>query len=294
MKNTVLILLLLITSSVCGQAYHPLIRPNTFWDVHHGDGSQICNVSDGHQYFFEGDTVIMGMEYAIIRAHPIVSLLPVPYCPPYAIDSTTSTIAAFMREDTSAQRVFVFDQSNQQDALLYDHGLQAGDTLNSEYAGQGGTLIVDSIGTTELLDGSGRRVFYLNNGGFYIESIGGSQGLWFPLTMGISFSNIPLCVRENGVQLWGAQCFGYLGTVGLTDVTVPDHLAVTPNPANGTILITMGDEHATFALFDMTGREVLRKQLQTSTGTVNISNLPPGSYIYHFSPQMIKGKLVIE
>ena len=94
MRNSIFVLLL-STSSAYGQVYHPLIRPNTFWDVHHGDIAQICHVSGGYQYFFEGDTLIMGVEYAIVRAHPIVSLLPVPYCPPYAIDSTISSIAAF-------------------------------------------------------------------------------------------------------------------------------------------------------------------------------------------------------
>lgn len=290
----ILILVALCSITTYGQIYHPLIRSNTYWDVLQGTGQDICNTNSGAQYFFEGDTIIMGLEYAIVRSYPIVSLLPVPFCPPYAIDSTNSNVAAFMREDTLARRVYIFDQSEQLDVILYDFSLMAGDTLDP-VIGQGLTLVIDSIGNTTLLDGSERKIFYLDNGFFYIESIGGSAGLIFPLFMGLGWWYTPLCVRENDVQLWGEQCYGYLGSVDLVEMPNPELPSITPNPARGTIRVSgAGDLPTDLIFFDLSGREVLRQQIRTTAELVDISCLRPGSYFYRITAQMITGQIVIE
>lgn len=287
----VLMIVLTPIAAIC-QTYHPLIRANTYWDVHHGDGSQICNVSGGDQYYFEGDTVIMGIEYAIVRSHPIISLLPVPYCPPFVVDSTTSSIKAFMREDTTSRTVHVFDTNNQSDELLFHFGLQAGDVLNSTYAGQGATLMVDSVGTTILLDGAERNIFYLDNGEYYIESIGGSGGLWFPLIMGLGFWEVPLCVRENGIALWGDQCYGYLGSVGIQS-SEQIRIRVYPNPSNGTIQVdTWNKQPITLTLFDTTNQVVLT--FQVSNGQVlDLQDLTPEVYLFRLGTEGPIGRLML-
>ena len=267
-----------------GQTYDPLIRPTTFWDVQHADISQICNASGGYQYFFQGDSIIDGMEYAIVRAHPIISLVPVPYCPPYAIDSSITTIAALMREDTIASTVHVFDPNTQSDQLLYDFTLQAGDTLHSEYAGAGATLIVDSVGTIELANGAVRNIHYLNNGQFYIESIGGSQGLWFPMQLGIGFGYVPLCVRENDVTLWGDECFGYLGPLGVGSLEAPA-IAIFPNPARDHCTITFGGGPTDLQLIDATGRIVQQWSAASSPFEMDLSPVHPGIYLIRTDPQ---------
>ncbi len=262
------------------QSYHPLIRPDAYWDVQHADNSQICNASGGYQYFFQGDTVVAATEYTIVRAHPIISLVPIPYCPPYVIDSSITTIAVLMREDTIARTVHVFDPNSQSDQLLYDFTLQAGDTLHSEYAGAGATLIVDSVGTIELGNGAVRNIHYLDNDQFYIESIGGSQGLWFSMQLGISFAYVPLCVRENGVTLWGDQCFGYLGSVGIEPLEAqPIGIEVFPNPANDHCTIEFSHGPADLQLIDATGRIVRQWPAASSPFQLDLSSFHPGIYL---------------
>ncbi len=278
-----------------GQVYHPLVRTNTFWDILQGDGSQICSLSGGNQYFFQGDdTLIMGQTYQIIRGYPIVNVNPGPYCPPFAVDGSVSTIWAFMREDTTAKKVFVFDQGNNSDALLYDFTLIAGDTLNSYYAGLGQTLVVDSVGDTVLLDGAIRKIVYLNNGEFYIESIGSSQGLCSPIILGTGVWGIHACVSENDIQLWGTQCYGYLG---VSEMFADSAFSVFPNPTQNFLQIERnGRSNGILKIMDLTGRLVFVEEISESTKNIDISQLASDTYIYSFESEnsvKITGKFVV-
>ena len=166
-KLPISILVFIFFQNAFSQSYHQLIRPNTFWEVLHIDGSQLCQYSGGNSYFFDGDTVIQGMEYKKVLSYKIIHLNPGPFCPPYAIDPNIIVTSAFMREDTINKKVYVFDPF-ENDALLYDFSLSPGDTLKSFYPGQGLDLVVDSIQNLILLDGSDRQVFYLNNNEYYM------------------------------------------------------------------------------------------------------------------------------
>lgn len=284
----------IFAGALFGQSYFPLIKPNKFWSVHHGDGSQICSLNGGDQYFFQSDTNIVGLQFQIIRSYPIVNTIAGPYCPPFAIDNSTSTIKAFMREDTITKKVYVYDEANHRTDLLYDFSLVAGDTLFSIYAGQGTILVVDSVSTITLLNGDVRKIFYLNNSEFYIESIGGSQGLWFPIMQGIGSWEVPRCVTENNIELWGSQCYG---TVGISE-TNESSFQIYPNPTQEFLQIKCTNpSQAQLKIFDTAGKLVLTKTLTGNSEELDIKQLQNGTYIYSIESEedssTTNGKFVV-
>lgn len=277
MKKLFALLLLIASTSAFGQNYHPLIRPNLVWQILHGDGAYICNLRDGHQYSFQGDTLISGFTYQKIKTNPIIALNGTPYYPPFAVDGNSPAfLSGLMREDTVARKVFIYNFNFNYEELVYDFNLIAGDTLNSYFAGQGSALIVDSVSTISLLNGSLRKIFYMNSGENYIESIGGSQGIQYPLIQGIGFWEVPICISENNIPIWGGQCFG---TVGINENLNQSEL-IYPNPFIDEISIKTNDpEESQFILFDNLSREVfLQDFIQTTT--FNFKHLKNGVYTY--------------
>ena len=127
-------ILAFIPDKAKAQDYHTLIRPNVYWDVMMLDAWQVypCQYFHGDRYFFRGDTTIQDIQYQILRKYSIVSQnTNGHFCPPYAVNGNSSSIAAFMREDVEKQQVFMYypHYSNQKEILLYDFSLKKGDTL---------------------------------------------------------------------------------------------------------------------------------------------------------------------
>jgi hypothetical protein len=290
-----------VVGNLVGQTYHPLIRPSIYWEVLNGDGQEICQYSGGSRYYFQGDTTISGKTYKLIKANPIVSLATSPpappnsYCPPFAVNLTSVSIQpVFIREDSSAKKVYMYDYTYG-DTLLYDFNLTDGDTLISAAGGIEYRLAVDSVRTIALLNGDFRKKFYLSNGANYIESIGGSEGLQFSVNnfgIGLGYWNEPLCLMENNVQLWGDQC---LGTVSVREIDL-DRISVFPNPAADFIYIAgKVPSQATLIIADVTGRIVHSKTIYNHEERIDISFLSTGSYIYKVEVinKNMFGKLIV-
>ncbi len=292
MKNIFTILVFFYSFTSFGQSYYPLIRPNLVWQTLHGDNSQICSFYGGDSYFFQGDTTILGLTYNTISYNPIIQINPGPFCPPYAVDGNTTNLDVyFIREDTIAKKVFIYDFATNNDDLFYDFNLVAGDTLKSTFAGQGAVLVIDSVGTIALLNGDIRKIFYLNNYEFYIESIGGSQGLHNPLVVGISNWETVVCVNENSIPLWGGQCYG---TVGITE----NHLnskVVFPNPFENILNVSMAvNDSFQIFLFNNLSIEILQKSFINSIA-INTELINSGVYFYKIIGKnglFLSGKLI--
>ncbi|MBK9637674.1 MAG: T9SS type A sorting domain-containing protein [Bacteroidetes bacterium] len=276
MKKLFTLIILLASTATFAQNYFPLIRPNLVWQVMQGDGTLICHLSGGQQFYFQGDTLVSGFTYQKIYFNPIISLIGNPYCPPFAVDgNSTSNYGGSMREDTIARKVFIYDYSTNSDELLYDFNLVAGDTLNSNFAGMGSVLIVDSVSTTTLPNGGVRKIFYLNSGENYIESIGGSQGIQFPLIQGLGFWKVPICISENNIPIWGG-CFG---TVGINE-NLKESKMVYPNPFVNEISFKASNaEETEIILYNSISNEILQKSFSNST-TINTENFESGIYVY--------------
>jgi len=277
--------LLLLTVAI-SQNYNPLIRTNVYWDVHHGNNSLICNIEKGNRYFFQGDTTFNSVQYKIVRSYPIVQANSGPYCPPFMVNyGVPSTIDAYMREDTSTRTVYLYDTISQTDQLLYDFSLSKGDTLFS--LGFIGTI--DTIQNITLQNGHTRKMFTTGNE-FYIEGIGGSQGLFFSLTIGLGWMwQDPFCVTENNLNIWGNGCSTIVGN---KKIEVPNESNIFPSPCTTFFYVEREKDNLAFLkLYDSAGKTVLTKSITSKLERIDISKLNSGLYFYTIGEKE-KGKLI--
>ena len=282
-KYLLLLIMFQTTLSANAQSYSPLINNSIAWDVLIGDASQICNYSEGMRCRFLGDTTIQGEVYHKILYHPIVpSVLPGPFCPPFLVDANAEfQFYSMLREDTILKRVYFYDTYENKEDLLYDFSLLPNDTLKADWVSliSASPLILDSIVYVNTLAGNSRKAFYFSNGEYYIESIGGSQGLQFPIIDRIIQSNDPICTRINGIIEWGGNC---LGVVHVDNQLEAPIIELYPNPSSSQINIGFGSPiSGDIRIIDLLGNTCIYvKHEQASQQLhINISSLAPG--IYH-------------
>lgn len=282
-KNVALLLFLLamIIQESQAQGYHPLIKTNKFWDVvsNFDDGFPCMCHCSGLRYFYAGDdTIIENSKYARFKASPLRSIYGSigPFCPPYYADTLSGLSGIFLREDSVAQKVFIYNYFSYQDDLLYDFSLEVGDTLISDYTTSGYSVIVQSIENLILNNGDDVRKFnFVGCDAFYIESIGGSQGLAGGLLMP-EYPDELFCVEDQGVGLL-SDCAGW---VDINENQFTNSIQIFPNPAIDFIRITGLETNniASIKIYNCFGKEIISKDLSVSTETIDVSQLQSGCY----------------
>ncbi len=184
-----------------------------------------------------------------------------------------------MREDTSSRQVIFLGLLNYgvpTELVLFDFSLNAGDTLSS----LGVSYPIDSVKTVSLLNGETRKKWFIQspNNAYYIEGIGGSEGISNNFEVGLGFWEIPMCVTENNLSIWGNECSMILG---LSKMSVEKESRVFPNPAENVLIIEREFTSAVdFKLYDLHGRVVLLKKLHKRIEEIDVSNLPKGMYVF--------------
>jgi hypothetical protein len=280
------VVILILTQNILftnAQSYSPLITNSIVWDVLIGDASQICNYSEGMRCRFSGDSTIQGEVYHKILCHPIVpAVLPGPFCPPFLVDANIDfPFYTLLREDTNLKKVYSYDTFLSKEDLLYDFSLLPTDTLKAEWVDLLLTSppILDSIVYVNTMNGNSRKAFYFNNGEYYIESIGGSQGLQFPIIDRYIQSNDPICTKINGIIEWGGNCLGVVHTYNQPDAR---GIAIYPNPSSAQINVVFGSPiSGDICITDLLGNTCIQiKQEQASQQLqIDVSSFKPG--IYH-------------
>ena len=74
-------------------------------------------------------------------------------------------------------------------------------------------------------------------------------------------------------------------TVGIKDIKNLHEITINlfPNPAINNIFFSANTIFHNVQILDLTGKEVLTEILNVNENSVNISKLPPGIYIIHFT-----------
>jgi hypothetical protein len=286
MKKTIILCILLMPmlfgQGVKGQGYHKLLQYNVDWDVLTANPSinPFCNYVGGYRHFISGDTTIQGNDYKIIHGIIIIAPEPGPFCPPFYVSNDTVSGTSYIREDTIAKKVFVYD-TFEGDMLLYDFSLSVGDTLFSFY-NYCGNLIVDSIGTITLFNSEIRNIFFLHNGEYFIEGVGGSQGLMNPLCQPIGAWYEPFCVLKNGEAIYNLsynQPLSCYQVVSIDNYQVSANFSIYPNPANSEIIISSDNSYEKIiSIYDLNGRECFRGEMREST-VIPLYNISSGLYL---------------
>lgn len=174
-KLATFVVLMIISLNIYPQQYHKMIRKNVFWDEATYLCMAPCYTTIGRMEFIDGDSLIDGKYYRFSNGYAFIGT-PGPggtLCPPYYVD-TVPHRCAFLREDTIAKRVYIYDESyDPHEQLLYDFSLLPGDTLDSDYHND--TFILDTIVDITLFNGEIRKMFCFDPGCIihYIEGIGG-------------------------------------------------------------------------------------------------------------------------
>ncbi|MEP7265265.1 MAG: T9SS type A sorting domain-containing protein [Bacteroidota bacterium] len=272
MKRILLLIFLMIAFNSNAQ-YHPMLRPGMKWDVMHGDGTILCFYYSGEEYYLDGDdTLITGTIYQLMKVYTVQSVLANPWCGPYYVDTTMTGIFAYLREDTTEQRVYRYFPADSSEKILYDFSLQQGDTFVTVI---NGPAPIDTTFNVTLLDGSQRKALYLNGGNFFIESIGGTNGPLDYLITGLGFWDALQCASENNIQLWGYTVC--LPTSGINETTATN-IKIYPNPVADILEIQGLKNKSTITISDLTGRMV--KATTVENDKVSVVDLQEGMYIY--------------
>lgn len=280
---SIIILVFSFSFSVSSQTYHKLIRQNVYWDVYHIILPEMCYTYANRISFTGQDTVIESVTYKKSIQYSFKQINPGPFCPPFQILTNAINTGEYLREDTIEKKVYMTFSNPVDEVLLYDFSLNVGDTLHSTYYMPYDTLICSSIENITLLNGEIRKKFIFNSypAGFmyYIESIGGINGLFEPILPGFESFSGYFCVSENNDNLLGTRCDNYFVNINEADKL---KFLIAPNPAHESfqINVDLSDSAMIFKLIDVNGKEVLHKTITQEVTTIPINGVPPGMYLF--------------
>jgi hypothetical protein len=286
----VLALLLNLFAVLPSQTYHPMLVKGRAWDELHF-APEICWADYGVRNRVPSADSLLGMTWSHVQYTWVMSETPT-FCGPYSVDTTAWNTAGYeLREDTAARQVWIQSPA-MSPALLYDFSLSVGDTFVSPYATQGLPKVVTSISDVTLLDGTVVKQFDFAGGGWYIESIGGWQGLYGWLET-VEYPMQIKCVSQDDVPLWNnGGCFTIVST---EDGTALTSVKVFPNPATTSFVVETDGSVAQLELLNAQGQVVLTQPHLQRGASVDVRQLPQGIYLWRISSKSgsAAGRLVI-
>jgi len=120
----------------------------------------------------------------------------------------------FAREDTIAKKVYIKDNVNVPEVILYDFSLNVGDTLYAKHGwGAGYKLIVRTIDTVTTLVGQRRQFHLSDTSGVYgystIESIGSMEDPFLNFIPAGDPVYFLVCSYQNHIPVYNANLYGY-------------------------------------------------------------------------------------
>lgn len=279
--------------AVSAQEYHPIIEDDKVWLEAAYVGTNMCLYDEIYQLRFGGDTLIGDHTYRKILKRTFNQISAGPYCPPFEASEEEELLSHFfMREDTAAQRVYLWhvdinDYPGGQEILMYDFTLEVGDTIPvSDYFTPGPPLVVSAVSEITLANGETRKYFETSGEpGAYIEGVGGESGLFQPLVEGIGFWWSVLCLKQDEEIIYShsgssSEC----NMMTAVDVIPAAAFNLYPNPNDGTFSFEI--DHATgeplqLVIFNAMGQQVYRHEI-SKTDYVD-TGLPVG--LYHWQVQ---------
>ena len=306
MKKIILVLFfstLFLNSNSQSWIYHPFPDTNAFW----GDrGWNIYNqyLCYNTRFGINGDTIINAMNYKKI----------------YSLYDSTLTnpkshYYAAIREQN--KRVYTVVDPFPED-LLYDFNLSLGDTLTQHVSLIMGTVdtfsrVVTQIDSILLLDGTYRKrwTFYpasqISNYSSVVEGIGSitAEGLFQPLmnTTILNGNNYNFeCFKQNDTAFYVDNpacnhCFCTLLT-DIKKIKEQENLLFFPNSlfSSSSILLNAQLNDAEVIIYDMLGKEIMKKKLTGNRMEIEKGNLESGVYFVKVSTEerLWVGKIIVE
>lgn len=297
MKRYFILCFLLITHFAQSQIAQPFPDSAASWVITEGGGSSGQWQYGNYRYFCNGDTSINGMSYKLLKFSSNLD----------PTDTMSSSIVGYYRID--GLKVFYLQDSSfinssgtmynssffntGQEILLYDFGIQIGDTfLLSDSINFGmqytATIVLTQIDTIQLSGEPVRRFNFSSpilscfSTQYYCwyEGIGSTYGFFpnfFCFENGMFFD----CFHENNIDyvfylLPGDDCMNI--TLGENNLSKVNPISIYPNPSNGLINIKSDFYDNDAMVTDLTGKWISSLSISIGNNFVNIQHLSPGLY----------------
>ncbi len=289
MKKIILILIFMSAMLAKGQDYIPLLGENKVWSVAH------------EKHVLIGDTLINEITYHKLYFHNFLEEL---------TPDSLMYIAA-MREDTINQKVYYIWKNFDTEKLLYDFGLQVGDTfrINPSFANYDGPHPYSSytsqdyyvIGVTDsLFDGVSRRVIALSaypsdnttlRKDWFIEGVGSIFGViyaGYEMIMD-GYNPFLLCVHQNETLVHQEyEIFGYpvnecYFKPGLSIREVDNKhssLLISPSVFDNKINIRSSEPITEILISDVNGRLIYQTKVSGNAPEINLNTTDWKSGLY--------------
>lgn len=266
----------LITTSVICQEYLPIVKEGNSWNMLSviyipGDPLFDTSFSTITYKIFE-DTVINGSTYHIISSS--TEEYPLNWQP-----------KGYIRED-STHKVWMREEIEEEDYLLYDFGVSSGDTVHVGLY-EPVPLIVDSITLVEI-EGVSRFKYWLTHNDYHeywITGIGSNKGICFSGSEYLSGGWYwLLCMSDTSGPVFENPDFESCYLISGYDNYDIINYILYPNPAHDFINVTTSiDKNGTFLyeILDQSGRKLKAGKVNIFVGnfTIDISRIPNGTYI---------------
>lgn len=288
-----LLLLLLIPSSLLtlAQGYHRTLVPGRSWDMFscNAMANPLLPCQSGERYFLKDTTVFIdGYEYHPLFHYRILSANTQVYYMPFYVDNTQEYVSSiWMREDTVNGKLYVKWQIEESEELVADYSLEVGELFDSSSL----TPVVE-VGEVTILNGDIRKYVMLQNGFYFIEGLGPSNGLTNYPMIHTGWSFDVRCVMDGTELLWNfrdgspfasGNIISCIGTLSVNDVPAQPSISVFPNPALELITMELPPVlgvGATLEVFSVTGQGIFRQEQVPVTLQMDISGWPRGAYLY--------------
>jgi hypothetical protein len=216
-----------------------------------------------------------------------------------------------LREDTITKKVFLVENDgiNNTETLLYDFGMEVGDTLSHYFDSDeiAFTLRLDSIKNIQFDNGSQTRAYYLgiklsgSNEYFYgvmtwIEGMGATSKFYYPRCIGIDgceIYNTLLCFNKNSEVYYSNpnydSCFEEYSRIDDFD---DYHVILRPNPVSSELVIDTDLIVNEVKIFDVNGRLMM----MVNEKNINVNDLKSGIFFVkiYFKDGMIVNRKIVK
>jgi len=261
--------------SVRAQQYHPLLNSGSVWNEENSSYDPLLGpgYATGFKYILSEDTLIEGLEYTLLKHQVTYNYSFIFNDFSFGSNDTSSTteFVGALRED-SAKKVWFFNFNYDSVSLLYDFGVETGDTLKWTYF----QTTIASIDSVQLLNGDWRKRFNLNSAWSnenWVEGIGSTLGLFGPYDIPFEWTPSLVCYRSNGSLLYEnvtSSVATFLSCDEINGVTEANnldlHFQILPNPATDFLSVNFSSPNfstAEIRIVDLLGRNLFSDEIKS-------------------------------
>ncbi len=273
--------MLIIAAAAYSQAYRPLPQSDAKW----------CIIYNNHimppppwwytnywETYYAGDTLIQDVSYIKIfkTEYDIFCLQQIIAGPDY--------IGA-IRDDTISRKVYLVPPGQENEELIYDFSLHAGDTLYS-YLNYYEPIVIDNTDSVWIGQSYFKSLNFPYGEGSEIEGVGSISGFMEELISFEGGSSLCALYIDTNLIFPQSPCNIVTDTclnVGISEeVLSKDFADVYPNPASTSLTIELNGvqpEGFRVHILNLMGEEILTKTLENSSTKIDLNGYVPGVYL---------------